>query len=209
MYEELATALSELEEDAVLDGVRDLFGKGASPIDILAALQKGMELVGRKFETKEYFLSELIMSADIFKSATEILGDAFASDDSGKLGTVVIGTVKDDVHDIGKNIVVTVLSCNGFKVVDLGVDVAPELFVAAIKEHHPQIVGLSCLLTVAFDSMRDTIAAIDAAGLRKDCRILVGGGPTDEKVRQYVQADGVCLSAQEAVETCKKIVGVN
>jgi methanogenic corrinoid protein MtbC1 len=89
------------------------------------------------------------------------------------------------------------------------VDVAPELFVAAIKEHHPQIVGLSCLLTVAFDSMRDTIAAIDAAGLRKDCQILVGGGPTDEKVRQYVHADGVCLSAQEAVETCKKIVGVN
>jgi methanogenic corrinoid protein MtbC1 len=209
MYEELATALSVLDEDTVLDGVRDLFGKGVPAIDILAALQKGMELVGQKFEAKEYYLSELIMSADIFKSASDILGDAFTSDSSSQLGTMVIGTVKDDVHDIGKNIVATVMGCNGFKVIDLGVDVAPEKFIDAIKEYHPQIVGLSCLLTVAFNSMRDTIAAIDAAGLRKDCKILIGGGPTDEKVREHVKADGVCMSAQEAVEACKKIVGVN
>jgi methylmalonyl-CoA mutase cobalamin-binding domain/chain len=209
MYEELATALSELDEDAVLDEVRGLSGKGVPAVEILAALQKGMELVGSRFEAKEYYLSELIMSADIFKSATEILGDAFTADDSGKLGTMVIGTVKDDVHDIGKNIVATVMGSNGFKVIDLGVDVAPEKFIAAIKEYHPQIVGLSCLLTVAFDSMRDTIAAIEAAGLRKDVKILIGGGPTDEKVREYVKADGVCLSAQAAVEACKKIVGVN
>jgi len=209
MYDEIATALSELDEDTVLERVNELYKKGVSPIDILDALQKGMETVGKKFETKEYFLSELIMSADIFKSATDIMGDAFKSDNSGKLGTMVIGTVKDDVHDIGKNIVVTVLGCNGFRVIDLGVDVPQAKFVEAIKEYHPQIVGLSCLLTVAFDSMRDTIAAIDAAGLRKDVKILIGGGPTDEKVRQYVKADGVCLSAQEAVEACKKIVGVN
>jgi methanogenic corrinoid protein MtbC1 len=209
MYDEIATALSELDEDTVLERVNELYKKGVSPIDILDALQKGMETVGKKFETKEYFLSELIMSADIFKSATDIMGDAFKSDNSGKLGTMVIGTVKDDVHDIGKNIVVTVLGCNGFRVIDLGVDVPQAKFVEAIKEYHPQIVGLSCLLTVAFDSMRDTIAAIDAAGLRKDVKILIGGGPTDEKVRQYVKADGVCLSAQEAVDACKKIVGVN
>jgi methanogenic corrinoid protein MtbC1 len=168
-----------------------------------------MEIVGQKFESKEYYLSELIMSADIFKSATDILGDAFKPDESSLLGTVVIGTVKDDVHDIGKNIVATVLGCNGFRVIDLGVDVPHEQFIAAIKEHHPQIVGLSCLLTVAFDSMRDTIAAIEAAGLRQDVKILIGGGPTDEKVREHVKADAVCRSAQEAVEACKKIVGVN
>ncbi len=209
MYDEIATALSELDEDAVLNGVKDLFKKGVPPIDILAALQKGMETVGKKFETKEYFLSELIMSADIFKSATDILGDAFTSAESGKLGTVVIGTVKDDVHDIGKNIVATVLGSNGFKVIDLGVDTPHEKFIEAIKEYHPQIVGLSCLLTSAFDSMRDTVAAIEAAGLRNSCKILIGGGPTDEKVREYAKADGVCMSAQEAVEACKKIVGVN
>ncbi|MGD0153547.1 MAG: cobalamin-dependent protein [Thermacetogeniaceae bacterium] len=209
MYDEIVTALSELDEDTVLDGVKDLFNKGVPAIDILAALQRGMEAVGQKFETKEYFLSELIMSADIFKSATDILGDAFTADSSEKLGTVVIGTVKDDVHDIGKNIVATILGCNGFKVIDLGVDVPHEKFVEAIKEHHPQIVGLSCLLTSAFDSMRDTVAAIEAAGLRDSCKILIGGGPTDEKVREYVKADQVCRSAQEAVEACKKIVGVN
>lgn len=209
MYDEIVTALSELDEDTVLDRVKDLFSKKVPAIDILAALQRGMEAVGQKFETKEYFLSELIMSADIFKSATDILGDAFTSADSGKLGTVVIGTVKDDVHDIGKNIVATLLGSNGFKVIDLGVDTPQEKFVEAIKEDHPQIVGLSCLLTSAFDSMRDTVAAIEAAGLRKKVKILIGGGPTDEKVRQYVKADGVCGSAQEAVEVCKKIVGVN
>lgn len=209
MYDEIVSALSELDEDTVLDRVKDLFSKGVPAIDILATLQKGMEVVGQKFETKEYFLSELIMSADIFKSAINILGNAFTADSSAKLGTVVIGTVKDDVHDIGKNIVTTVLGCNGFKVIDLGVDVPGEKFVEAIKEHHPQIVGLSCLLTVAFDSMRDTIATIEAAGLRDRCKILIGGGPTDEKVREYVKADKVCRSAQEAVEVSKKIVGVN
>lgn len=209
MYEELAKALGNLDETTVLNRTKELFDKGVPALDILAALQKGMEEVGQKFESQEYFLSELIMSADIFKSATALLGSAFmAGDDSGSLGTVVIGTVKEDIHDIGKDIVVTILRCNGFKVIDLGVDVPHEKFVAAVREHNPQIIGMSCLLTLAFDNMRDAIAAIEAAGLREGRKILIGGGPTDEKVRAYVNADGVCKNAQEAVEACKKIVGV-
>lgn len=209
MYDELAKALAELEDDDVLDGVKELFDKEVPALNILAALQKGMEEVGRRFEAKEYFLSELIMSADIFKEATAILGDAFTGDSSEKLGTVVMGTVKEDIHDIGKDIVVTILKCNGFNVIDLGVDVPHENFVAAIKEHNPQIIGMSCLLTSAFDNMKDAIAAIEAAGLREGRTILIGGGPTDEKVCQYVKADGVCKNAQGAVDACKKAVGVS
>lgn len=209
MHDEIAKALGELNEEAVLKGTQELYDKGVPALDILAALQKGMEHVGRKFEAKEYFLSELIMSADIFKSAANILGDAFTADNSKQLGTVVIGTVKDDIHDIGKDIVVTILKCNGFNVIDLGVDVPHEKFVEAVKENKPQVIGMSCLLTTAFDNMRDAIAAIEAAGLREGRKILIGGGPTDEKVCAYVKADGVCKSAQEAVEACKKIVGVN
>ena len=207
MYDEISKALAELEDDVVLDGVKELFNKGVPALEILVALQKGMEEVGQKFEAKEYFLSELIMSADIFKEATAILGDAFLGDTSDKLGTVVIGTVKEDIHDIGKDIVVTILKCNGFNVIDLGVDVPHENFVAAIKAHNPQIIGLSCLLTTAYDNMRDAIAMIEAEGLRVGRKILIGGGPTDSKVCEYVKADIVCKNAQEAVEACKNIVG--
>ena len=209
MYEEISKHLAELEEDLLLAGVKKLYDQGVPVFDILAALQKGMEEVGRKFEAKDYFLSELIMSADVFKEATGLLGEAFANNTSETLGTVVMGTVKEDIHDIGKDIVVTILKCNGFTVIDLGVDVAYETFVQAIKEHNPRIIGLSCLLTSAFDNMKGTIVAIEEAGLREGRTILIGGGPTDEKVKDYVRADGVCKNAQEAVETCKKIVGGN
>ncbi|TGE37479.1 cobalamin-binding protein [Desulfosporosinus fructosivorans] len=209
MYEKISKALAELDEDSVLDGVKGLFEQGVPIFDILAALQKGMEEVGKKFEAKEYFLSELIMSADVFKEATGLLGDAFKTNASETLGTVVMGTVKEDIHDIGKDIVVTILKCNGFNVIDLGVDVPYEKFVEAIKEHNPKIIGLSCLLTSAFENMKETILAIEGAGLREGRTILIGGGPTDQKVLEYVNADMVCMNAQEAVETCKKIMGVN
>lgn len=209
MYEEISKALAELEEDILLDGVKNLFENGVPVFDILTALQKGMEEVGKKFEAKEYFLSELIMSADVFKEATGLLGDAFANNASETLGTVVMGTVKEDIHDIGKDIVVTILKCNGFDVIDLGVDVPIEKFIEAIKEHNPQIIGLSCLLTSAFENMRETIVAIEGEGLREGRTILIGGGPTDKKVKDYVKADGVCKNAQEAVEVCKKVMGVN
>lgn len=209
MHDELTNALAQLDEDTLLNEVKELFGQGIPALEILAALQKGMEEVGHKFEAKEYFLSELIMSADIFKEATNLLGDAFSADNSGKLGTVVIGTVQEDIHDIGKDIVVTILRCNGFNVIDLGVDVPHEKFVEAVKEYNPQIVGMSCLLTSAFDNMRDAITAIETAGLREGRTILIGGGPTDDKVKDYVKADRVCKNAQEAVEACKTALGVN
>lgn len=202
MYDKLTQAMAELEEKEVLKGVKDLYTQGVPALDILTALQKGMEEVGKRFQDKEYFLSELIMSAEVFKEATQIFGDTFSVDSSQKIAKMVMGTVKDDIHDIGKNIVVTILRCNGFEVIDLGVDVPHEKFVEAVREHNPQFIGMSCLLTSAFESMRDAIAAIDAAGLREGRKILIGGGPVDQKVCEYVKADAFCKTAQETVNVC-------
>lgn len=202
MYDKLTREMAELEETEVLKEVENLYAQGVPALDILTALQKGMEEVGKRFQEKEYFLSELIMSAEVFKDASKIFDDTFSVDSSKKLGKMVMGTVKDDVHDIGKNIVVTILRCNGFEVIDLGVDVPHEKFIEAIREHNPQFIGMSCLLTSAFESMRDAIAAIDAAGLREGRKILIGGGPIDQKVCEYVKADAFCRTAQEAVTIC-------
>lgn len=208
MKDELVKWMSELDEEKVLSGVREALKKDVSPLEILAALQEGMDEVGTRFAEKEYFLAELVASGDIFKEASELLGDVFQEDGAPNFGTLVIGTVKGDIHDIGKDIVVTIMRSNGFQVVDLGVDVPSENFVEAVMEHQPKFIGLSCLLTTAFDSMKETIEAIEEAGLRSGRKILIGGGPTDEKVRDFVRADVVCENAQEAVEVSKKLLGV-
>lgn len=205
---ELIKAMTELDEDVVLEGVKSQLAAGVPAMEILGQLQKGMEGVGKLYETGDYYLSELIMSADVFGSAAALLNSALtASGELKTVGTMVLGTVKDDIHDIGKNIVSTILSCNGFKVVDLGVDVPVATFVEAVKTHKPQVVGMCCLLTTAFDVMKETVAAVKAVD--RSAVVLVGGGPVDENVGKYVGADGVCKSAYEAVEACRKIAGVN
>ena len=177
MAETLTSALVEMREDDVLTAVRAANEAGTTPADIIAALQAGMKDIGDKYEAGEYFLSELIMSAEIFKRALEELGLDKSAADTGTRGTVVLGTVHTDIHDIGKNIVASVLSANGFKVVDLGVDVPAQQFVDAARENDAKVVGLSCLLTTAFPAMQETVAAFAAAGLRDDVTIVIGGGP--------------------------------
>lgn len=205
MSSELAKQLGELDEDAVLAGVQTLKEQGAPGLKIIQDLQKGMQIVGQRYEAKEYFLSELIMSAEIFNEAIDALGDLSGADTSS-LGTFVIGTIYGDIHDIGKNIVSTVLKCNGFKVIDLGVDVPTEKFIEAIKEYKPSVVGFSCLLTTAFDNIKTAIEELDKAGLKKDIKILIGGGPVDQSVCDYVKADAVCKTAQDAIEVSKKFI---
>ena len=167
MNETLTSALVEMREDDVLAAVRAAKDAGVAPADIIAALQAGMKTIGDKYEAGEYFLSELIMSAEIFKRALEELGLDKSAADTGTRGTVVLGTVHTDIHDIGKNIVASVLSANGFKVVDLGVDVPVQSFVDAARDSGARVVGLSCLLTTAFPAMQETIAAFAAAGLAR------------------------------------------
>ena len=199
MTDTLTGALVEMREDDVLAAVRAAKEAGTAPAEIIAALQSGMKTIGDKFEAGEYFLSELIMSAEIFKRALEELGLDKSDAGAGTRGTVVLGTVHTDIHDIGKNIVASVLGANGFKVVDLGVDVPAQRFLDAAKEHDATVVGLSCLLTTAFAAMQDTIAAFEAAGLRDSVTVIVGGGPVTPELADQLGADGAGASAQEAV----------
>jgi dimethylamine corrinoid protein len=167
-----------------------------------------MEQVGKLYEAGDYYLSELILSGDVFSTAAGLLEAALtAGGHSKKLGTVVLGTVKDDIHDIGKNIVSTILSCNGFKVVDIGVDASISTFVEAVKVHRPRVVGMCCLLTTALNSMKETITAVKAAD--SSVKVLVGGSPVDEKVAKNCGADGYCRNAYDAVGLTRKFIGVN
>ena len=200
MTDALAQALVEMREDDVLAAVREATAAGASTTDVIANLQAGMKTIGDKYEAEEYYLSELIMAAEIFKNALAELGmDKSAAAEAGTRGTVVLGTVKTDIHDIGKNIVASVLSANGFKVVDLGVDVPAAAYVDAARDNGAQVVGLSCLLTTAFPAMQETIRAFADAGLRDKVKIVIGGGPVTAQLCEQLGADGAGTSAQEAV----------
>ncbi|HSB05190.1 MAG TPA: cobalamin-dependent protein [Thermodesulfobacteriota bacterium] len=205
MTHKLVDALSSLQEDKVLAEVITLKERNVPIFDIIQLLQEGMSLVGKRFEAGEYFLSELIMSSSIFKEAVNALGEDF-DQGSLKYGTLVIGTIFGDVHDIGKNIVANILRCNGFRVIDLGVNVPIQTFVKAIRDQKPDLLGISCLLTTGFDHMRSAIKEIEDAGLRKDLKILIGGGPVTQATCNYVRADGFGPNAQEAVELSQKML---
>jgi methanogenic corrinoid protein MtbC1 len=201
--------LGDLDEGAVISGVDSALASGVEPLTILEDLQAGMEIVGKRFEADEYFLSELIYAADIFKLANTPLTEKLKGETKETLATMVLGTVKNDIHDFGKDIVGTVLTSNGFKVVDLGVNVEYQSFVDAIKEHQPRFVGLSCLLTTVFEDVKGTVAAIAAAGLRDQVTIMVGGGPVDQALIDYAGADLYCRTAQDAVLSARKVLGGN
>ncbi|KZL91793.1 cobalamin B12-binding domain-containing protein [Clostridium magnum] len=207
MSKKLVEAMADLDEDVLLEEVKALKDQGVPELEIISSLQEGMGIVGKRFEEKEYFLSELIMSAEVFNEATKLLG-AMEESGSSKYGVFVLGTIYDDIHDIGKNIVTTVMRSNGFEVIDLGVDVPTAKFIEAIKQHKPKVVGISCLLTTCFDNVKECIQAIEDAGLKNDTKILVGGGPVDDAAGKYMGADIVAKNAQNTVDYCKKFVEV-
>jgi len=205
----LTQAVGDLDEAAVEAGVKQKLEAGVPALEILDELQQGMTIVGSRYESCDYYLSELVMAAEIFKNSTGQLGTLLEQSATETLGTIVLGTVLHDIHDFGKDIVGMVLRSNGFKVVDVGVNVPYETFIDAIKANDAQLVGLSCLLTTVFDDMKATVEAIAAAGLRDKVKILIGGGPVDQAVCDYVKADAYCFDAQQAVEAAKKMVGVD
>jgi dimethylamine corrinoid protein len=205
----LAQALGDLEEVAVISGVEKELASGAAASAVLEELQAGMNIVGERFEAQEYFLSELLYAADIFKKASAPLAEGLKGQPAEKLGTLVLGTVKNDIHEFGKDIVATVMSSNGIEVIDLGVNVEYEAFVEAIRDHKPQLVGMSCLLTTVFDDMKATIASITSAGLRDQVKILIGGGPVDQALADYAGADAYCRTAQDGVIAAKRFLGVS
>jgi 5-methyltetrahydrofolate--homocysteine methyltransferase len=162
-----------------------------------------MDIIGKRFEEGEAFIPELMLAGDMMTAITEILKPRMAEEASAeKLGKIVLGTVQGDIHDIAKNIVGFMLDINGFEVTDLGVDVAPEKFVETVKETGAKIVGLSGFLTLAFDPMKDTVAALKAAGL-ENVKVMIGGGQVDENIRQYTGADAYGKDAMAAVAIAK------
>lgn len=213
MHTKLVKAMAELNEDIVIEEVRSLIKSNVSPLDIVGYLQKGIEIVGLKFEKKEYFMSELIISGEIFKEASKILGKIVPSSTSksgtSNYGNFVIGTIRGDIHDVGKNIVSTFMSSNNFSVIDLGVDVPSEKYIDAIIEYKPKVIAISCLLTNCFDNVRECIKSIEDLGLRKKVKIIVGGGALDQDSCKYVKADIVCKTAQQTVEYCKEIYDIH
>ncbi len=204
--ESLVRAIVDLDEQAALKRVEEELNAGADPVEILERCREGMSIVGERFEKGEFFLSEMIMAAEIFTQIMDSIRPRLRRSVTGNLGKIVIGTVDGDVHDIGKNIAIVLLEAEGFEVVDLGVDVPPHKFVEAIIEHEPDIVGLSSLLTVAIESTKQTIDAITEAGLRDKVRIIVGGGRMDEYAREYVKPDAATDNAAQGVRLCKQLL---
>ena len=200
--EELIHAVVELEEEKSYSLVKTLLDEGANPKEIIDLLRKGVETVGERFTKKEYFLTELVMAGEIFQQSAKILETAMKeeTEKSESLGVVVVGTVKGDVHDIGKNIFVTLLQAAGFEVHDLGVDITTEKFINKVKETKADIVAYSGLLTVALDSMKETTEALKSAGLRDNVKIIIGGLPVDEMWMKEAGADAYTDNAFNGVK---------
>jgi 5-methyltetrahydrofolate--homocysteine methyltransferase len=203
--EALITSLVEMREKETLQKAKELLDSGTNPMQILEACSKAMEVVGQRFEKGEYFLPHLMMAGEIVRQLSEMIKPLIKEEKTplGK-GKVLMGTVKGDIHDIGKNIVTFLLEANGFEVRDIGIDQSPVNFVVAIQEFQPQVVGMSGLLTLAFDSMKETVQAITEAGLREKVSIMVGGGQVTEQVKKYVGADAYGPDAVAGVWLAKQ-----
>jgi trimethylamine corrinoid protein len=207
---ELVEAMAGMKEQEALGMVDDLLARGEDPASILDLSSEAMQVVGERYQEGTYFLPELIMAGEMLRKIGEVLKPRLAEQktQTKKLGTVVLGTVRGDIHDIGKDIVGFMLEVNGFEVHDLGIDVAEEAFVKAVREHSPQVLALSGFLSVAFDSMRSTIAEVEKAGLKDDLKVIIGGGQMDDTVRRYTGADAYGDDAMAAVAFAKETVGV-
>ncbi|MDR3553912.1 MAG: corrinoid protein [Syntrophobacteraceae bacterium] len=204
---ELAHALSNMEEKRVYEIIDKQIAEGANPMDIIQECNDGMIRVGELFSEGTYFISQLIYSAEILKKVMSKLDPLLSGlKVSGSVrGKVIIGTVKGDIHDIGKNIVATLLRGSGFEVIDLGVDVPSEKFVDAVKETNAKILGLSALLNFTYPAMKEVVEAISAAGLREKVKIIIGGAPVNEQVREFTGADHYAKDAVEGINMCKEI----
>jgi len=207
--QELIAAITNCKKDEALRITEELLTEKVEPEQILEYSRTAMQIVGDRFEAGEYFLPELMVSGDILGAIAEVLKPFLKGmSTEEKFGKIVFGTVAGDIHDIAKDIVVSMLDINGFEVIDLGVDVAVEKFVEAVKEHQAQMVGLSGFLTLAIEPMRDTIAALKQEGLT-DVKVMIGGGPINELVCVDTGADAWGPTAMDAVSIAKRWTGAS
>jgi methanogenic corrinoid protein MtbC1 len=195
--------------DQVVAGVHELLRRNMTPYDVLTkVLVAGMDVVGVDFRDGVLFVPEVLMAAKSMKAGMEILRPKLAETGAPQIGTMVIGTVKGDIHDIGKNLVGMMMEGAGFQVVNLGINVDADAFLAAIREHKPAIVGMSALLTTTMPYMAVVIKAMQEAGVRKDIIVLVGGAPLNAAFAEDIEADAYCRDAAVAVETAKKLIAI-
>lgn len=204
MSKKLIDAMIDMKDKEAVQIAKDLLDQGEDPLKIMDSCKEAMGTVGKRFEKGEYFLPELIMAGEILKQISELVKPKLKGDASAEhLGKVILATVEGDIHDIGKDIVVFMLDVNGFDVLDLGIDVSAQKIVDAVKDFQPAVVGLSGFLTLAFDSMKKTVEAIEAAALRDSIKIMIGGGQIDEHVLKYSGADAYGKNAMEAVKLAR------
>lgn len=202
-FDEMRQAMADLDEDVVLEMANKALEEGKEAVDkAMEACQEGMTQVGQLFEDGEYFVGDLIFAGEIMVGVMDVLRSALARDGGSKVGKMILCTVKDDLHDIGKNIVKAMLEAGGFEVLDLGIDVAPEKVVETAKAEGVKIIALSGVLTLALDSMKATIDAFKEAGIRDDVKIIVGGNPVSESAAAVMGADDWAYSPQKTVNVC-------
>lgn len=208
MDEELSLKVVELKREEVMGLVRTKLDSGQDPIKILDECRKGMTIVGERFQAGDYYLAELMLSAEVFKSAVAILDPyLFDTRSDCTAGSIVLGTPKGDIHDLGKNILATLLKAHGFEVHDMGVDVPPSAMLEAVMEKQPDFVGFSALITVAFDSMKETVDLFEKEGIRNRFKLMVGGGVTNTDVKEYIGADFQTTDATKGVAYCMEMMG--
>lgn len=201
----LVKAMGDLDEVEVLTGVTRMLASGVEPLEIISLCMDGLNIVGKRYESREYFLSGLILSDDIFRQVRQLLDESqcFKAEPVADLGKVVLGAPLGDVHDIGKEIVRTLLGYSGFEVIDLGVSVRPSEFLDATVDSGARLVGISTLITTAYESLRETVAAFERAGLRPGVKIMIGGGAVSRRVCDYAGADAWSCDASDAVKFAK------
>jgi corrinoid protein of di/trimethylamine methyltransferase len=205
----MAESLIAGKVDEVTDLTQQALDANVSSKDILEkGLLAGMEVVGKRFKANEMFIPEVLRCAKCMHGAMEILRPLLAETGVETAGTFVIGTVKGDLHDIGKNLVGMMFEGAGFKVIDLGIDLAPATFVEAIKEHNANLFGMSALLTTTMPKMGETINAIKEAGLRDQVKIMIGGAPVTGEFAKEIGADAYASNAASAVDTGKELLGL-
>lgn len=203
----LRECIVKLDIEGILQACQDALATGIPPVKaITQGMAKGMSMVGEKYEAGEYFLSELIMAGEVMREGTKILEPHLKKAEIKKLGKVVLATVKGDIHDIGKNIVATLLDATGFEVVDLGVDVPAERFLEAVRTQKPDIVAMSALVTTTMPEMKNVIKELVKAGQRRKVKVIVGGAPLTEGYAEIIGADAYAPDVLAGVDICKRWV---
>jgi len=206
MDDQLIAAIEQLNGDEVIKLVEHRMKTGKDPAYLQKQIQLGMIKVGILYEKGDYFIADLIMAGEIVKEVLKLILSKPKKDNYNKIGTVLLGTVEGDIHDLGKNIFSSMLEAEGFEVIDLGTDVAPKVFVVQTKEIRPQIIAMSGVLTLAVESMKKTVDALISHGLRDQVKVLIGGNAVNRISFEYIGADAFTNNADEGVTYCKKWV---